>query len=147
MLDWWLENNFILPDNHLAFKKGRGTMEYLSSFIGNIYVNIRITIEIRGVFDSVNICTLISHLISLPPQQFYNKFISMFDKRNHVLSILLGSLNTRSTFTGPSQGSCTSPILFNIYMSITKNHLTLLNHKCLIYADEMIIFTPNKSLN
>lgn len=36
-LDWWLEYNTILPDNLFAFRRGRGTMECLSSFIGNIY--------------------------------------------------------------------------------------------------------------
>lgn len=32
-------------------------------------------------------------------------------------------------------------------MSIIEKHLTILGHKCLIYADDIVFFTPNKSLD
>jgi len=150
-LDWWLEYNSILPDNLFAFRKGRGTMECLASFIGNIYHSfnnreffVATFVDIRGAFDSVNIYTLISHLILLhAPQQFCNTLISMFNKINLVFSVFtspFGSYTTHSTFTGLPQGSCISPILFNVYMSIIEKHLETLGHKCLIYADDGDIY-------
>jgi len=42
-----------------------------------------------------------------------------------------------------SQGSCLSPILFNIYMSF--NHLSSLGHMCLIYMDDIVVFSSNNS--
>ncbi|KAE9543493.1 hypothetical protein AGLY_002293 [Aphis glycines] len=39
-LDWWLESNSFLSDNLFAFRKGVGTMECLSTLIGNIYHSI-----------------------------------------------------------------------------------------------------------
>lgn len=154
-LDWSLEYNSILPDNLFAFRRGRGTMECLSSFIGNIYHSfnnreffVATFVDIRGAFDSVNIFTLISHLISLHiPQQLCNTLMSLFNKRNLIFSYPFGAYNSRSTYTGLPQGSCLSPLLFNVYMSIIENHITQLGHKCLIYADDMVIFTSNKSFN
>jgi hypothetical protein len=116
-----------------------GTTECLSYLTGNIYHSLNnkeffvaTFINIRGAFDSVNIGTLISYLKSLhAPQQFNNTLIALFNKRNPFLL----------------QGSCISPILFNIYMSIIAKHLTRLGHKCLIYADDMVIFTSNKSID
>ncbi|XP_026819622.1 uncharacterized protein LOC113558364 [Rhopalosiphum maidis] len=111
-LDWWLENNSILPDNLFSFRKGRGTTECLSSFTGNIYHSLNnkeffvaTSIDIRGAFDSVNIGTLISYLKSLNvPQQFNNILIALFNKRNLIFSSPFGSYNSRSTFTGLPQG-------------------------------------------
>ncbi|KAL4127071.1 hypothetical protein QTP88_011269 [Uroleucon formosanum] len=142
-------------EHMLKSRKGRGTTECLSSFIGNIYHSLNnkeffvaTSIDIRGAFDSVNIGTLISYLKSLNvPQQFNNILIALFNKRNLVFSSPFGSYNSRSTFTGLPQGSCISPILFNIYMCIIAKHLTRLGHKCLIYADDMVIFTSNKSID
>jgi hypothetical protein len=39
-LDRWLESNSVLPANLFAFRKGLGTMEYHSTFIGNIYHSV-----------------------------------------------------------------------------------------------------------
>lgn len=37
-LDWWLESNSILPPSVFAFRKGMGTVECLSTFIGHIHI-------------------------------------------------------------------------------------------------------------
>ena len=71
----------------------------------------------------------------------------MFNKRHLVFTSPFGSYNTRTTFIGLPQGSCISPIIFNVYMSIIDKHLELNGHNCFIYADDMVIFTSNKSLD
>ncbi|KAL4113880.1 hypothetical protein QTP88_017437 [Uroleucon formosanum] len=89
-LDWWLESNSILPTNLFAFRKGMGTLECLSTFIGKIYHSfnnkeffVATFVDIRGAFDSVNISTLISHLLSLQvPTLFCNVLSSLFKHRN-----------------------------------------------------------------
>ncbi|KAL4126363.1 hypothetical protein QTP88_010585 [Uroleucon formosanum] len=154
-LDWWLESNSILPTNLFAFRKGMGTMECLSTFIGKIYHSfnnkeffVATFVDIRGAFDCVNISTLISHLLSLQvPTLFCNILSSLFKHRNLFFSSPFGATNTRSTFTDLPRGSCLSPILFNVYMSIVEKHLSSRGHQCLIYADDLVIFTSNKHLN
>jgi ribonuclease HI len=154
-LDWWLEHNSILPSNLFAFRKGTGTMECLSTFIGEIYHSfndkkflVATFVDIRGAFDSVNIPTLITQLLSLHiPSNFCNIIVSLFSNRNLSFTSPFGSFNTRSTFSGLPQGSCLSPILFNIYMSAIANHLSKNGHKCLIYADDIVVFSSNKFLS
>jgi hypothetical protein len=70
-LDWWLESNSILPANLFAFRKGMGFLDCLSTFIGKIYHSfnnkeffVATFVDPRGAFDSVNISTLISLLLS-----------------------------------------------------------------------------------
>lgn len=53
-------------------------------------------------------------------------------------------VDIRSAFL---QGSCYSPILFNVYMSIVEKHLSSWDHKCLMYADDLVIFSSNKFFN
>ncbi|KAL4112254.1 hypothetical protein QTP88_016075 [Uroleucon formosanum] len=154
-LDWWLEHNSILPPNLFAFRKGMGTMECLSTFIGNIYHSfnskeffVATFVDIRGAFDSVNIPTLVSKLFSLHlPPTFCNIIFSLFSHRHLSFSSRFGSQCIRSTFSGLPQGSCLSPILFNIYMSFIANHLSSLGHKCLINADDIVVFSSNKVLD
>uniref|UniRef100_A0A2H8TL40 RNA-directed DNA polymerase from mobile element jockey n=2 Tax=Melanaphis sacchari TaxID=742174 RepID=A0A2H8TL40_9HEMI len=153
-LDWWLESNSILPPNLFAFRKGMGTIECLSTFIGNIYHSfnnkeyfVATFIDIRGAFDSVNIHILVDYIISLnAPPEFGNILLYLFNKRNLVFSSSFGSSSSRSTFTGLPQGSCLSPLLFNIYMSLVAKNFSRSGHNCLIYADDMVIFSSNKSL-
>ncbi|KAL4119211.1 hypothetical protein QTP88_012055 [Uroleucon formosanum] len=154
-LDWWLEHNSILPPNLFAFRKGMGTMECLSTFIGNIYHSfnskeffVATFVDICGAFDSVNIPTLVSKLFSLHlPPTFCNIIFSLFSHRHLSFSSRFGSQCIRSTFSGLPQGSCLSPILFNIYMSFIANHLSSLGHKCLIYANDIVVFSSNKVLD
>ena len=154
-LDWWVEHNSILPSNLFAFRKGMGTMECLSTFIGNIYHSfndkkflVATFVDIRGAYDSVNIPTLVSKLLSLNiPFTFCNLILSLFSYRSLSFSSPFGTKCSRTTFSGLPQGSCLSPILFNIYMSFIANHLSNLGYKCLIYADDIVVFSSNKYLD
>lgn len=157
LLNWWLESGAVLSDNLFAFRKGSGTLECLSIFSGHIYhafndkqFLVATFIDIRGAFDSVHILTLISHLSSLDldlPPAFCNLIRSLFSYRSLSFSSPFYSHNIRSTFTGLPQGSCLSPILFNIYINFIAKHLFSRSHPFLIYADEIVIFSTNKSLN
>ncbi|KAL4082906.1 hypothetical protein QTP88_029560 [Uroleucon formosanum] len=107
-LDWWLETNSMLPDNLFAFRRGRGTIDCLARFIGQIYQSfnnkeyfVSTFIDIRGAFDSVHIPSLISHLKSLNIPSLFINFISLLfsDRKLHFRSSF-GSTNIRSTSTG-----------------------------------------------
>lgn len=123
-----------------------GTLECFTMFLGHIYHSfnnkqflVATFDDIRGTFDSVNISTLISHLLSLNvSSKFYKILFSLFNHRNFMFT-LFGSYNFCSTFTGlPPQGSCLSPLLFYIYPSIIEKHLISLSHHCLIYVDDIL---------
>ncbi|KAL4152897.1 hypothetical protein QTP88_000730 [Uroleucon formosanum] len=127
----------------------------LARFIGQIYQSfnnkeyfVSTFIDIRGAFDSVHIPSLISHLKSLNIPSLFINFISLLfsDRKLHFRSSF-GSTNIRSTSKGLPQGSCLSPILFNLYMSFIIKHLNTLGHNCLVYADDIVIFSHNRSID
>lgn len=118
------------------------TMECLSTFIGSIYLFfnnktffIVTFVDVRSAFDSVNIPTRITQLISLQvPSKLCNILSALFNFRKLVYSSPFGSSNIRSIFTGLPWSSCLSPILFNVYISFVEKHHFLYSYKCLIYV-------------
>jgi hypothetical protein len=132
-----------------------GTMECLSTFISNTYHSfndkeflVATFVNIRGAYDSVNIPTLVSKLFSQNiPLSFFNIIFSLFSHRFLSFTSLFGNKCSRTTFSSLPQGSYLSPILFNIYISFVANHLSVLGYKCLIYADDIVVFSFNKFLD
>lgn len=105
--DWWLETKSILPDNQFTFRRGRGTIDCLARFIGQIHQSfnnkeyfVSTFIDIRGAFDSVHIPLLITHLKSLNiPSSFINLISLLFSNRKLHFCSSFGSTNIRSTST------------------------------------------------
>jgi len=153
-IDWWLESKSILPNNLFAFRRGRGTIDCLVNFVGQIYQSfnnieffVAIFIDIRGAFDSVHIPLVLSHLESLNlPLTFINIISLLFSNWQLHFFSSFGSTTICSTLTGLPQGSCLSPILFNLYMCPIIEHLNTLGHNCLVYADDIVIFSHNRHL-
>jgi potassium voltage-gated channel Eag-related subfamily H protein 8 len=154
-LDWWLESNSILPNNLYAFRRGRGTTGCLAKFIDDIYQSfnnkeylIATFIDVRGTFETVNIPLLISHLNALNLPLFFTNYIfRLFSHRTLNILSSFGATNTRTTSTGLPQGSCLSPILFNIYMCFIANRLISPGHSCLMYADDIVIHSHSRQIN
>ena len=153
-LDWFLEKNNLIPNNLFGFRRGLGTMECLSSFVGPVYKAFcnkeylcAAFVDIKGAFDSVHIPTLISCLASLHiPNSVCNFISSLFFQRYLQFSSPSGIISDRSTYRGLPQGSCLSPLLFNVYMSPICLSLDSLEFQVLLYADDIVLFSSNKSL-
>ena len=153
-LDWFLEKNNLVPNNLFGFRRGLGTMECLSSLVGSAYKSFcnkeylcAAFVDLKGAFDSVHIPTLVSHLASLHiPYSVCNFIFSLFSHRFLKFSSPSGATLNRSTHRGLPQGSCLSPLLFNIYMSPICRSLDSPTFQVLTYADDNVVFCSNKSL-
>ncbi|KAL4103296.1 hypothetical protein QTP88_018673 [Uroleucon formosanum] len=129
-------------------------MECLSSLVGPVYKAFcnkeylcAAFVDIKGAFDSVHIPTLISCLASLQiPYSVCNFISSLFFQRFLQFSSPSGLILDRSTYRGLPQGSCLSPLLFNIYMSPICLSLASPEFQVLLYADDIVLFSSNKSL-
>jgi hypothetical protein len=109
---------------------------------------VSIFIDIRGAFDSVNIPSLLSYLKSLNLPPIFTNFNShLFSHRNLNFLSPFGSTNSRFTYSDLLQGSCLSPMLFNFYMSFIVNHLNSIGVICLVYADDIVIFSRNQVID
>jgi len=129
-------------------------MECLSSLVGPVYKAFcnkeylcAAFVDIKGAFDSVHIPTLITCLASLQiPYSVCNFISSLFFQRFLKFSSPSGIISDRSTYRGLPQGSCLSPLLFNIYMSPICLSLDSPDFRVLLYADDIVLFSSNKSL-
>jgi ribonuclease HI len=154
-LDWYLEANQLIPDNIFGFRRGIGTMECLSKLTGQIYSTFckrefltAAFVDVQGAYDAIHIPTLIARLVDLNvPAGFCNYIYSLFHVRYLHFTSPSGSEYIRSSYRGLPQGSCLSPILFNVYMIPICKDLYSLDHSCLFYADDIVVFSANKSLN
>jgi hypothetical protein len=91
---------------------------------------------------------LIFHLQSLNLSPHFIKFIfKLFSRKTLHFFSSFSSINVCSTSTGLPQGSCLSPIIFNIYMSSIVKHLNSIGHKVLVYADDIVISSHNSHLD
>lgn len=117
----------------------------LYHFFNNKEFFIVTFIDIRGVFDSVNIHILVDHLNSsnaLPV--FGNILISLFNRRNLVFSSSFGSSNIRSTYSSIAQ-SYTIQRIHGYYN--WKGLWSLLIDCPTLYLMRTFLFSNLKSLN
>lgn len=154
-LDWYLEAHRLIPDNLFGFRRGLGTMECLSNLVGPIYDTFcnrefltAAFVDVKGAYDSIHIPTLILRLQDLNvPDVFYNYIYNLFHVRFLHFKSPSGAEFIRSSYRGLPQGSCLSPILFNVYMTPISKSLSSHDYSCLFYADDIVVFSVNKSLN
>lgn len=98
-------------------------------------------------FCLLYIPTLISHLVSLQiPNSVCNFITLLYSQRFLEFSSLSGSNLIRSTYRGLPQGSCLSPLLFNVYMSPIYSSFKSPFFQTLLYADDIDLFSSNKFL-
>lgn len=107
-LDWYIERDKFIPDNHFGFQRGLSILECFSAFVSNIYQSFCdkehlsvAFIDIKGTLDSVYISTVISCLIYLHiPHSFCNFILSLFSRRFLIWSSPFGFTALRETFRG-----------------------------------------------
>jgi len=107
-------------------------MECLASFVGTIYECFCIReflsaafIDVKVSYDAVHIPILRNSLLTWKvPQKMCLFLQSLFSCRDIHFFSLSGAKEIRTVHRGLPQGSCLSPILFNVYISSISKALT-----------------------
>ena len=120
-LDWWLQNQKLLPNNQYGFKKGFGTIDVLSSLVLDIQNNFTrnnylgaLFIDIQCAYDSIVLKILEAKLINnlKYPINFAQLIVNLFTNRCVVILEFNNQLlRPRYNSTGIPQGSVLSTIL------------------------------------
>lgn len=115
-------NNCLLPATYYGFCKGKGVNDVFFDLINEVYEKRRlkkqialISIDFSKAFDTVNCTKLIS---ILQEKKFSTKSITWITQFLFNRQILMKNdhgYGEVSTSKGLPQGSCLSPLLFNIY--------------------------------
>lgn len=154
-LEYYSEKNNILPKQQFGFRRGRSATESFISLISDIkksFHNFSYTtcafLDVRGAFDNVNPSVLIEILsdVGVPGRVCKWIFSFLYERTMYVKfnNILHGP---RLVYKGTMQGSTISPLLFNLYTSQINKYLTNTSVKCLLFADDIVVYTINRNIN
>ena len=154
-LEHFLENKNFFSQLQNGFRKGRGTTEnlvYISSYIHQAFANkeivIGVFIDIKSAYDNVSIEILYNLLHEAGIDRVTAESIRriLTERKIYIRSNNTGQLiGPQYAHKGLPQGSPLSPILFNIYTNKLKE-LGEDNVKTLMYADDIVLITAQRSL-
>lgn len=153
-LEWFIENNNIIPENQFGFRKGKSTMDNLGCLIGDIDNGFKankntlaVFLDFKGAFDNIDHCFLIKSLFKLnlpgPLLEWLFKFLNdrlMFLKVNNQF------FGPKSNYKGTPQGSVLSPLIFILslvtFMKEIPDHI-----KFLFFADDLVVYLHCNNVN
>lgn len=150
ILETHLEDGKLFPKNTIGFRKGRNSNDIFFKLNNLIFKSKRkklkqilISIDFSKAFDNVNINKLIkilqnlktdSNIINWLKQFLYNRKVTFKEDRSTEIT----------TCSGVPQGSCISPLLFNIYTTQLHN-IESTNVKVFQFADDFNIHITGKN--
>lgn len=152
-LESYFENQNFLPKHCFGFRKDKSVQDVFFNLNNEMFNNKRkkiqqvlISIDFSKAFDKVNLDKLIKILKTYKTE---NSIINWLKQFLYNRKIILESQNNSleiTTSSGLPQGSCLSPLLFNIY-TIKLHSIASENVKVYQFADDfnMLITGKNRS--
>lgn len=150
-IEWYVENQNLLPNSQYGFRKGRSSMDSVSVFTTDIRISFSLNksvvatfLDIKSAYDNVLIEILIKKLnyLKIPPI-LINFIQNMLAGR---VIILNSTQHTRVAWKGLPQGSVLSPMLYNIYTYDLEESISD-TVSILQYADDLLIYTSSSSID
>lgn len=118
---------------------------WFSFFCNKKYLSADFVV-IKGAFNSVNV---LPSNFTFPLYTYLTLYVIFFFalfQLSLMFSLLSGTILKSLTFRELPQSNCHSPLLFDIYMFSISISLISTNFQFLSYADDLVIFFSNKSL-
>lgn len=153
-LDYFVERNNILPDFQFGFRKGKSSNNSFVLFTADVKKcllshssAVCAFLDVQGAYDNVDLYQLILvlHDIGIPGKLLkwiyefcFNR--TMFVRFNNIMH------GPSSVGRGLMQGSCLSPLLYNLYTSQISKYVKC-DVKMLQFADDILVYKVHKEVN
>lgn len=153
-LEFYVENNRLLPNNQFGFRKGFSARESICQFqldMLNNKVNNRVAVsvffDISAAFNNVNISILASELLSIGiPGKFVSWLHEFLINRKVFVKYNCHLYGPRFSSLGVCQGGILSPLLFILYIR-RLNIILGPNVRNLQFADDLVVYSSANSIN
>ena len=141
-------NHFnLITNSQFGFSEGKSINDAALSFLYDVYSNsiansetVAVVIDFKRAFDTVSHPLLLEKLYRYGVRGGTNSLIASYLKERY-LYVQIGNSKSemKSLKYGVPQRSCLGPLFFLIYINDVVN--LKLNSKCLLYADDLILYT------
>ncbi|XP_026467767.1 uncharacterized protein LOC113371354 [Ctenocephalides felis] len=152
-VEWWIENNQLLPKSQFGFRKGLSTQDSLSifstdihlAFSRNTYV-VALFCDIKGAYDNVVPGKLAESLVHAGlPEKLIKAMVYTTFNREIEVKINENARIGRVLRQGLPQGAILSPLLYALYVRDIEG-IWLEGTKILQYADDLLIYIEKDNL-
>ena len=153
-LVWWIESNRIISTTQYGGRKGRSTIDSVSSLVTDIQTGFSTNqhtmaffLDIKGAYDNINLSILYDKIIKLKiPPIFANRIVTLYSERHVYVRNKNKLIGPRVTSVGIPQGSILSQILYSIYVSDIMEILPE-EVKILQFIDDISIYVTHKEMD
>lgn len=152
-LEFFIENNNLLPSNQFGFRRGRSSRESIAHLHLDIFKTLQrkqiltsVFFDVEGAFNNVNHNILTQELATLGlPLKIIQWIFNFLNGRNVFVKFNNNLFGPRMSYKGVCQGGILSPLIFILYIH-KLNFILGSEVSNLQFADDLVIYIAGSNI-